>query len=206
MDELTQSLVDRAQMGDEAAMTELFVQHRERLKRMVRVRMDRRVQARVSDSDVLQEAFVDLANQLPNYAKSPDLPFFLWLRRLTGQRLAKIHRFHLGQQKRNAALEVSNKNLIPDASSVFVAAQLADQMTSAAGRAIRAETQKKVEQVLETMSPGDREIISLRNIEQLSNAEIALILGISNKAASKRYTRAILRVKSVLEGIPGMLD
>ena len=206
MDENTQLLVERAQMGDNAAMTELFVQHRERLKRMVSARIDRRVQARVSESDVLQEAFVDLANQLPNYAKSPDLPFFLWLRRLTGQRLAKIHRFHLGQQKRNATREICGNPQIPDASSVFIAAQLVDQMTSAAGRAIREESRKKVEDVLETIPPADREIISLRNVEQLSNEEIAVLLGISNKAASKRYTRAILRVKSVLENIPGMLD
>ena len=206
MDNNTQSLIDRARSGDEAALTELFVQHRERLKRMVNVRMDRRIQARVAESDVLQEAFVDLANQLPNYAKSPELPFFLWLRRLTGQRLAKIHRFHLGQQKRAAEREIRINHSIPDASSIVVAAELADKMTSAAGRAIRKETQKKVQEVIETMSPSDREIISLRNVEQLSNEEVSLVLGISNKTASKRYTRAILRVKSALEGIPGILD
>ena len=127
-------LVENARNGDEAALSELFELYRDRLHRMIQLRMDRRIQTRVDVSDVLQEAYVDLASQLANYAKDPKLPFFLWLRRLTGQRLAKTHRFHLGQQRRDLARETRIDQARPsDASSVIMASQLIGQFTSVVG-------------------------------------------------------------------------
>lgn len=207
MDHDIEPLVEQAKAGDERALVQLFDQHRDRLMRMVNLRMDRRIQARVSESDVLQEAYVDLAQQLPNYAKDPKLPFFLWLRRITGQRLAKIHRRHLGQAMRDAGREVAlDRNWMPDASSALVAFGLIDQFTSAAAKAVRVEILEKIQEALETMPEQDREVISLRHSEQLSNEEIAIVLDVTNKAASMRYTRAILRLKEMLEKIPGILD
>lgn len=207
MDENLDLLIEMVNSGDESALVELFERHRERLQRMVNLRMDRRIQARVAVSDILQEAYVDLARQLPNYVRDPKLPFFLWMRRITGQRLAKIHRMHLGQQKRIVTRDVPLERCgVPESSSLFMAAELVDQFTSAAGQAIREELILKVQEVLEAMPAGDQEIISLRHVEQLSNSEVAHVLEISPKAASMRYTRAILRLKDALEKIPGMLD
>ena len=200
-------LVDLAKEGDESALSQLFEQYRDRLRRMILLRMDRRIQTRVDASDVLQEAYVDLASQLANYAKDPQLPFFLWLRRLTGQRLAKTHRFHLGQQKRDLARETRLEHATSvDASSVFMASQLIGQFTSVAGRALRREMQQKLQDVLDTMPETDREIIALRHVEQMSHAEIATLLEISENAATKRYIRSIRRLRSELAKIPGMLD
>src|SRR5919201_718686 len=89
--ELTR-LVQRAAGGDERAVQELFARHRDRLKRMVHLRLSRRVQGRVDDSDVLQETFLDVARRLPEYAADPKLPFYLWLRHIAGMKLAEIHR------------------------------------------------------------------------------------------------------------------
>ena len=93
--------------ADEEALAELFQQHRTRLKRMVRLRMDRRLQGRVDASDVLQEAYIDLAQRLPEYCVDAKIPFFLWLRLVTGQRLMQVHRRHLGTAMRDANREVS---------------------------------------------------------------------------------------------------
>ncbi|MCP5090088.1 MAG: sigma-70 family RNA polymerase sigma factor, partial [Gammaproteobacteria bacterium] len=192
--------------GDEAAMAELFGQYRERLRRMIALRMDRRMQGRVDASDVLQDAYVDLAQQLPDYAKDPKLPVFLWMRRLIGQRLSKLHRDHLGAAKRNAALEVSlNRGPMPQASSFVLASQLMGQFTSAGQKAIRAEMQLKLQEVLNGLDLNDREIIALRHFEQLDNREIAILLEISEAAAIQRHYRAMLRLRDALKGIPGML-
>lgn len=200
-------LVANAQGGDEAALSQLFELYRGRLRRMVQLRMDRRIQTRVDVSDVLQEAYVDIASQLKNYTKNPELPFFLWLRRLTGQRLAKTHRFHLGQQKRDLAREARIDRAGPmDASSVVMASQLIGQFTSVAGRAIRREMQQKMQEVLDTMSDDDREIIGLRHVEQLTHNEIALLLKVTENAATKRYIRAIRRLRLELSKVPGMLE
>jgi RNA polymerase sigma-70 factor (ECF subfamily) len=199
--------IQKAVAGDEAAMAELFGQHRERLKRMVASRLDRRMQGRVDASDVLQDVYVDLAQQLPSYVKAPKLPIFLWMRRLTGQRLSKLHRDHLGRAKRNAALEVSlNRDPMPQASSFVLASQLVGQFTSAGQKAIRAEMQLKLQEVLNSLEPNDREIIAMRHFERLDNSEIAILLGISDSAASHRLYRALRRLRDTLMGIPGMLD
>src|SRR3954468_18790360 len=137
-----ESLIRRAAGGDEAALAELFGRYRRRLRQMVRLRLDRRLQGRVDPSDVLQDAYIDLTEQLPGYLDKRDMPFFLWLRLLTGQRLMRVHRQHLGAQMRDAGREVSlYRGALPAASSVSLAAQLLGRYTSASQVAVRAERQ-----------------------------------------------------------------
>ncbi len=102
-----EDLLRRASHGDEAALAALFGRYRKRLRQMVRLRLDRRLQGRVDPSDVLQEAYLDVAQQLPHYLKKPEMSFFLWLRLVTGQRLMRVHRQHLGAARRDAGREVS---------------------------------------------------------------------------------------------------
>jgi RNA polymerase sigma-70 factor (ECF subfamily) len=95
-DELSE-LLERATGGDALAVQELSARHRERLKRMIHLRLSRRVQGRVDDSDVLQETFLDVARRLKEYTADPKLPFYLWLRHMAGLKLAEVHRRHLGR-------------------------------------------------------------------------------------------------------------
>src|SRR5438876_3151215 len=101
LDESDEDLLRRATHGDRAALADLFACYRKRLRQMVRLRLDRRLQGRVDPSDVLQDAYIDLTQQLPAYLDKPAMPFFLWLRLLTGQRLMRLHRQHLGAQMRD---------------------------------------------------------------------------------------------------------
>ena len=197
-------LIQQALAGGEAALAELFDKHRPRLKRMVMLRMNYRLQGRLDASDVLQESYLDLAQRLPEYVKQSKFPFFLWLRLVTGQRLAKVHNKHLGAAMRNADLEVSlNRQAMPQASTFFLASRLIGTFTSVSQQAMRAEMQVKLQEVLNTMKSNDREILALRHFEELSNEEIAQVLGITKSSASKRYMRAIMRLREALEQIPG---
>src|SRR6516225_7045325 len=198
-------LIDRAAAGDSAALAELFGRYRKRLRAMVRLRMDRRLQGRVDPSDVLQEAYLDVAQQLPTYLAKPEMPFYLWLRLTTGQRLMRLHRQHLGAAIREAGREVSlHRGALPQASSVSLAAQLLGKMTSASKAVERVELQ--LQAALNGMDEMDREIIALRHFEELSNAEAAQVLGLEPSAASKRYIRALKRLQAVLQNVPGLLD
>ncbi len=197
-------LIQRALAGEEAALVELFDEHRPRLRRMVDLRMDHRLHARVDASDVLQEAYIDLAQRLPEYAKQQKYPFFLWLRLVTGQRLAQVHRKHLGAAMRNVDLEVSlYRKAMPQVSTFFLASRLIGQFTSVSQKAMRAEMQVKLQEVLNTMDPNDREVLALRHFEQLSNEETAQVLEITDSAASTRHMRALMRLREALERIPG---
>jgi len=200
-------LLRRAASGDQAALGEVFALYRDRLRQMVRLRLDRRLQGRLDPSDVVQEAYLDFARRLPDYAREPTMPFYLWLRFLTGQRLIDLHRQHLGAQMRDAGQEVSlYRGALPQASSVSLAAQLLGRLTSASHAAIRAETQVRIQEALNSMDPIDREVLTLRHFEMLSNDETAAILGIRKSAASNRYVRALKRLKEILTGLPGFGD
>jgi RNA polymerase sigma-70 factor, ECF subfamily len=197
-------LMTRAAAGDQEALAQVFAQYRERLRQMVRLRLDRRLQGRLDPSDVLQEAYLDFARRLPEYAQDQSMPFYLWLRFLTGQRLIDLHRQHLGAKMRDAGQEVSlYRGALPHASSVSLAAQLLGRLTSASRAAIRAETQIHIQEALNSMDPLDREVLTLRHFESLSNEETAAVLGIKKSAASNRYIRALKRLKEILARVPG---
>ena len=196
-----ESLVRRAQGGDERALADLFMLYREPLTRMVRLRLDRRLQGRVDSSDVLQEAYLDIARRIEGYDPAAGMPFYLWLRYLTGQTLMQIHRKHLGTKMRDAAQEVSlYRGALPQTTSVSLAAQLLGSFTSPSAAAIRAEMQVKLQEALNQMDPLDREVLALRHFEELTNSEVAQVLGLKKAAASNRYVRALRRLKAILGG------
>jgi RNA polymerase sigma-70 factor (ECF subfamily) len=196
----------RIEGGDESALLELFARHRYRLKRMVKLRLDRRLQGRLDASDVLQEASIDVARRAREYVENRSMPVFLWLRWITGQRLVSLHRRHLGSKARDVGLEVSlHHGALPRATSVSLAEMLLGRLTSPTRAALRAELQLRVQDALNAMEPIDREVITLRHFEELNNHETAQVLGISKTAASNRYIRALKRLKDSLADIPGFL-
>src|SRR5438093_9540979 len=200
-------LLQRAAAGDERAVNELFSRYRGRLRVMVRLRLNRRLQGRVDPSDVLQEAYLEVCKGFAEYARAPALPFFLWLRHITGQKLITVHRQHLGAQMRDADREVSlYRGALPQASSASLAAQLLGRLTSPTQAALRAELQIRLQEALNGMDPLDREVLTLRHFEMLTNAETAAVLGLRKSAASNRYIRALERLKDVLSGLPDFAE
>ena len=199
-------LIAQASEGDQRALAELFEVYRKRLRAMVDLRLDRRLRGRIDPSDVLQEAFVDLAQKLPTYS-GKEMPFYLWLRLVTGERLLNLHRRHLGAEIRDARREVSlHRGPMPNTESASLAASLLGRYSSAAGKAIKAEMQAKLQEVLNGMDEIDREIIVLRHFEEMTNGDVATVLDLTKTAASNRYIRALKRLKDALSELPGFLE
>jgi RNA polymerase sigma-70 factor (ECF subfamily) len=197
-------LIDRLRAGDRQALGELFHCFRERLRRMVELHMDTRLRTRLDASDVLQEAYLDLAGDLDAYRADPKLPPLLWMRLHVGRRLTMLHRRHLGTSMRDAGLAVSlYREALPQASSAALASMLLGRHTSPTQAAQRAERMLRIQEALNTLDPTDREVLALKHFEELSRAETAEVLGISPEAAAKRYFRALKRLKEVLASMPG---
>jgi RNA polymerase sigma-70 factor (ECF subfamily) len=200
-------LVQAAVDGDAAAWEQLVNAHRARLRRMVALRLDRRLQGRIDPSDVIQESCIDAARRLPEYAQNPPMPFFLWLRFLTGQRLLEQHRRHLGAKVRDANREISlGHGALPQTTTAHLAEQFLGRLSTPSQAAIRIEQQMRLQQALDALEPLDREILALRHFEQLSNGDAAAVLGLDKSAASKRYARALVKLKDVLQSLPGGLS
>jgi RNA polymerase sigma-70 factor (ECF subfamily) len=198
------AMLRRAAQGDASAWGELLRPHRDRLRRMIALRLDRRLAGRLDASDVLQEVAIEAIRALPGYLGRPELPFFLWMRWLCGATLQAIHRKHLGVQARQAGREVRlYGGPMPEASSVAIAAQLIGRDTRPSLAAARAERNIRLQQAVDSLDPIDREVLVLRHFEELTAEESARVLGIDRSAASKRYMRALKRLKSLIEEMPG---
>ena len=196
----------RASQGHPEGLEDLFTRYRTRLRRMIRLRLDRRLQGRVDPSDVIQEVYLEVSRQIGDYLRDPAMPFFLWLRLRAGQKLALVHRQHLGVQARDAGREVSlYRGPMPAATSAALAAQLIGKRTTPSQAAIKAELKIRLQEALNSMEDLDREVLALRHFEQLTNAETARVLGIKESTACNRYIRALERLKKILVSMPGGL-
>lgn len=177
----------------------LFDKNRDRLRKMVQIRMDPLLRARLDPSDVVQEAYVEVSTRLADYLADPRVPFFVWIRLTTAQHLVTLYRYHVGAQKRDARRQVPiDRGVLPAASSAVMARQLVGALTTPSGAAVKEEIRKQIEDGLEAMNPQDREILVMRHFEELTNRETAAELGIQESAASKRYLRALQRMRKVL--------
>lgn len=180
----------------------VFSKMKERLRRIVKFRLDYRLAGRVSDSDVLQECYLRAADRLNRFLENPEFPFFVWLRMQVQQQVADVHRKHLLAEKRDARKEITlnagaHRNR-SNQTSMALAAHLVGQLTSASRLVERGEEIAALEKSLNEMNDMDREVIALRHFEELSSLETADVLGIEPAAASKRYVRALKRLKEIM--------
>ena len=202
----TGRLLRRASEGDRESRGALLTRHEERLRRMVAFRMDPRLQGRLDPADVVQEIFLEACQHLAEYLPQSEVPFFLWLRGIAGNKLRELHRHHLGTQMRDARREVAlYHGAMPEATSAALAARLLGHATRPSEAAMRAEATIRLQEALNGMDPLDREVLALRHFEQLTPAETAKVLGIKEKAAGMRYVRALRRLKKILSGLSGAL-
>jgi len=198
--EKEEQLVERLRAGDSQALGDLFEAERSRLARMVHYRLDNRLHGRVDTDDVLQEAFLAAHDRLHHFVNDWPHSFFGWLRLIVGQTIIDVHRRHLLAKGRDVRREVSRLPSVgPQTTSMSLAKFLSGSLTSPSQAAMKKEARKKLEECLEQMDPIDREVLSLRHFEELSNNEVSEALEITPKAASMRYVRAIRRMKTVLE-------
>ena len=195
----TLELLNRAAEGDGSARTELLTRHRARLRRMVAVHIDRRLAARFDPSDVVQEALLDAARELPTYLVQRPIPFYPWLRQLAWDRLVELHRRHMLAQKRSVQREQPGGFHLPDESALELADCLVKREAATPLPIYQREEQRgKVRQALLSLGSRDQEILVLRHLEHLSIAEIAAVLNIGEGAVKTRVLRALVRFRELL--------
>jgi len=197
--EQTQELLQQARAGESAAVNNLLDRHREALKRMIDLRMDKVVQRRVDASDIVQEVLVEANRRLRDYLANPVLPFHLWLRNMAHDRLIDAHRRHRGAARRSIDREqplVAARFL--DESTMNLMNEVADRELTPAAAATWHELQRRFQAAIDTLDEQDREVVLMRHFEQLSNSEVAAALDLSEPAAGMRYLRAMRRLREKL--------
>jgi RNA polymerase sigma-70 factor, ECF subfamily len=195
----TQELLNQAHQGEAGAVDRLLASHRDALRRMVDLRLDPALGRRLDASDIVQDVLLEASRRLNDYLRNPVMPFHLWLRHIAKDHMIDAHRRHRQAQRRSLDRE---QPILPavfaDRSSIELAARFLDHELTPASAAMRHELQRRLETAVASLAEDDREIVLMRHFEQLSNQEVATLLGLSEAAASMRYLRAVRRLRSLL--------
>jgi len=190
----TQGLLQQIRAGDRQAFEQLFARHQAYLQRLVELRLDPRLRARLDPADVVQEAHLEALRRLDAYLERPALPFRLWLRQIAFDRALKARRHHLGTARRTLRREVP----LPERSSLALARQLLAGGSTPSQQLDNRELARRLRQAVAQLPDADREMVTLRHFEGLSNQETACLLGLDPATASKRHGRAMLRLHRIL--------
>jgi RNA polymerase sigma-70 factor (ECF subfamily) len=195
----TDDLLARARNGEAEAVDRLLSTEREPLRRMIGARLDSALAARVDASDVVQDVLIEAHKRLNDYLRNPVMPFRLWLRHIAKDHVIDAHRRHRQAQRRSMDREQPiAPAVLADHSSFELAGQLLDQEPTPASAAVRHELQARLQEAIAALDDDDREVVLMRHAEQLSNQEVATVLGLSEAAASMRYLRAVRRLRATL--------
>jgi RNA polymerase sigma-70 factor (ECF subfamily) len=205
-DDDTERLLERASWGDEDARDRLLERHRARLRTMVAVRLDRRYQARIDPSDVVQEVLEEATRTMNRYLKDRPLPFHAWLREIAWKRMVDLRRRHIRAKRRSVLREQPFDFGLSDESAAALVNFVVASATSPSQQLIREELRARVRATLEALPPLDREVLILRHLERLSLTEAAEALGITKGAAATRHTRALGRLRELLDDARGEVD
>ncbi len=195
----TEDLIERAGRGDSLAVGTLLALHRDRLRRIIAARLDSRLLARVDPSDVVQETLAEAAAAFPRYAHERPIPFLAWLRQFAWQRIVKLHRFHIHAQRRSVVREADLAPELPDESVLELTRRLTADGTSPSQAMIRDESRQNVRHALAKLAASDQEILLMHIVEQMTMAEVAGVLGITEGATKVRHLRALRRLRVHLD-------
>lgn len=190
-------LAERAAEGDDTAFAKLFSHFKPHLKQFIDLRLDHRVRRRVDPSDVLQETQMEVHRRLADFLERQPMPLRVWLRRTAHEQLIRAHEKHLMADRRSVRREAHPGNR----SSVMLAQRFAADGPAPGQNLLDDERVQMVARAIEGLSEMDREILVMRNIEDLNFKEIAISLDIEPATARKRFGRALFRLQKELRAL-----
>ena len=196
--ETTELHLQKLREGDAGEINVLLDHHRGALRRMIQQRLDPAIKARVDASDVVQDVMLEASQRMHEFLEQSKMPFHVWLRHLARDRMIDLHRRHRRSARRSVDREQANQVKGVSDSSVQLLKQLKDAELTPAAAVIRRELQAQFFAAIEQLPEDDREIVLMRHVEQLSNSQVAELLGLSQPAAGMRYLRALKRLRTGL--------
>ncbi|MFT5153868.1 MAG: RNA polymerase sigma-70 factor (ECF subfamily), partial [Planctomycetota bacterium] len=192
--------LDHAANGDLSPLGDLLETYRPRLRRTIATRMDPRLRCRIDPEDVLQESLVEVTRRVPSYLEKREMPFFLWVRFLTGQKLLQLNRTHFGAAARDIRCELPmERQATPDATSFMVASALLDNGPTPSQVMMKKEERGELLRALDDMDAMDREVLVMRHFERLNTLEVSHVLGLTESGARRRYGRALRKLQAIIQ-------
>ena len=184
----TTELLVRWNGGDQAALQDLLDAHLSWVRGVVRGQLGERLRARLESGDVVQEAMLEFLRYGPRIKPRDGAQFRAIIGRIVINTLRDSSDWFL--RKRRAMS--SERPLSPESTVDLTLAAHSPQPDE---RAALLEIEERIRLVLELMPPQDRQILILREWDDLSFPEIGERLELSADAARMRYERALPRMR-----------
>ncbi|MEO1525614.1 MAG: sigma-70 family RNA polymerase sigma factor [Planctomycetota bacterium] len=201
---VTAELIEQARNGDQSALNQLLRACEPRLLRTVDLYMDTRLQRVVSVEQIVQDTFGDAAHLIREIETTDGGSFYVWLRGLAATRLSQLHQEHVGSSETDGMDVTLHRGRMPQTTSFALASKLIGNITELENESIRAERKIKLQSILNTMAPEDREVLAMRHFEQLSFKETAIVMGLSEAEVGMKFLKALRRLKQFMEQMPGL--
>ena len=167
------ALVTAAAGGDTGAVQQLLQRHLPGLRAYVRLRSDRLLRAKESESDLVQSVCREVLEHMERYQYQSEAGFRQWLYRTAERKIIDRFRYY-NAEKRSAAREVNGDELRMEDSRLLEAYGI---LVTPSRDAMAREELRRVEAAFERLPPDYREIIVLARIVGLPHSEIARQLG-----------------------------
>ena len=203
-------LLSRARAGETEALGELCALYQNYLRMVVRTGLGPRLKERVELSDVVQEALVEVVRQFPQFTGQTEAALLGWLRRLVGQKLADLGRYH-SRAKRAGGATALPLDAPPDNSgrrggseeSGRLLDMLALSQTSPSQAVSQREQLVLLADAVAALADSEAEVLWLYCAESLSFEAIGQRLGLSRKSVRGIFARGLKHLKRSLDGPPG---
>jgi RNA polymerase sigma-70 factor (ECF subfamily) len=200
-------LIAKARAGEVEALGELCNLYRNYMRMVVRTGLGPRLRERVELSDVVQEALVEVIRQFPQFTGQNEAALVGWLRRLVGQKLADLGRYH-SRAKRSAGgpdvpLEAAWDLPGDGSQGGKLLDMLALSQTSPSEAASKRELTVLLADALAALPDTEAEVLWLYHAEALSFEAIGDRLGLSRKSIRGIWARGLKALRRSLEGPPG---
>jgi RNA polymerase sigma-70 factor (ECF subfamily) len=198
----TQSLVTLAKEGDKLAIEQLCRIYGERVRRIIRLRIDRKLRSKIDSVDVVQDALILAMGGLKDFTYKNEGDFLRWLSKIAENKLHDIlDKFYT--EKRDIRREIPFKKIENNTEEVFFINAEPLDTTTPSVLLFKKEQLDRLENAIDDLKPDYREVIYLSRIERLSNAEIAEKLGKSKGAVAMLLSRALVALTAAYENPDG---
>lgn len=182
-----QVTLELARQGNALALGELLESFRPYIRAIVQPFCDRRLQARVDDSDLIQDALLEAHRCFAGFRGTTVAELAVWLRQIVIRSAGATLREFVATAKRDPTREQPVNDL----------AGLAGDASTPSAQAIRNEQTARMAEALVRLPPDMQRVVVARHVDGLAHAQIAELLGRSEAAVRVLYVRALARLREL---------
>ena len=188
------NLLIRARGGDQDALERLFEVCRNYVNLLAQAQAESWLQAKVDASDIAQQTMLEAYRDFIGFEGRTRAEWLAWLRRILARNVTDFIRQFRGA-KRQINREIGLQNAASSSNNLF---EPADSAETPSQQLLARERELLIADAVARLAPDHREVIMLRNLQQLEFEEVARRMNRSRPAVQMLWMRALAKLQEIL--------